>query len=258
MYLLNDMVNSKIQRLIHNSLSAVAVIFSVAAEPKSRSFIYFSKMNKNISILFIIFFNLIPILGVASFNWQPFEAFWFFWVETLIMALFNTIRIVYSQGQLPDDVNTNKPLVYHLDKGIKYLGIRIAIFLFYAIFIITFIGFVANVNKDKVAVVTTLLLQNKLFNAGLLISIFSQGYYLLMGFFRNGAFYTSTPDSFAAIFDGRQLVIHVAIVLGAFGAMFLEKNTSFGNYANIFIISLLCICKCIFDILNNTTADNTG
>lgn len=213
-------------------------------------------MNRKISILFIIFFNLIPVLGVASFNWQPFEAFWFFWVETIIIALFNTIRIVYSQGQLPPDVNINKPLVYHLNKGIKYLLIRIAIFVFYAIFIITFIGFVANVNKDKEAIISTLVFQNKLFNAGLLISIFSQGYYLFMSFFRNGAFYTSTPDSFASIFDGRQLVIHVAIVIGALGGIFLAKNTSFGNYSNIFIISLLCICKCMFDIINLGTAKN--
>ena len=199
---------------------------------------------------------MIPIIGVASFNWQPFEAFWFFWVETLIMTLFYTIQIVYSQGQLPDNVNTSKPLVYHLNRGIKYLLIRIAVFLFYAIFIIAFIGFVANVNKDKVAIISTLLFQNKLFNAGLLISIFSQGYYLLTGFFRNGAFYTSTPDSFTALFDGRQLVIHVAIILGALGGIFLAKNTSFGNYSNIIIISLLCICKCIFDIFNIRTADN--
>lgn len=213
-------------------------------------------MNKKISILFIIVFNLIPILGVASFNWQPFEAFWFFWVETLIMALFNTIKIVFSQGQLPDNINTNKPLVYHLNKGIKYLAIRIAIFLFYAIFIVTFIGFVANVNKDKLAVLTTLLFQNNLFNAGLLISIFSQGYYLLTGFFSNGVFYTSTPASFAAIFDGRQIVIHVAIVIGALGAIFMEKYTSFGSYGSIFIISLLCICKCIFDISTKCTINN--
>ena len=215
-------------------------------------------MNKRISILFIIVFNLIPILGVAFFLWQPFEAFWFFWVETLIMALFNAIRIVYSQGQVSENADTLQPLVYHLKGGLKYLAIRIVIFLFYAVFIITFIGFVANVNKDKVTVLTTLLFQNKLFNAGLLISIFSQGYYLITGFFRNGAFYTSSPDSYAAIFDGRQLVIHVAIVIGALGSIFLEKNTSFGNYGNIFIISLLCICKCFFDILNDgaTTTKN--
>jgi hypothetical protein len=79
-----------------------------------------------------------------------------------------------------------------------------------------------------------------------------------MGFFRNGAFYTSTPDSFAAIFDGRQLVIHIAIVIGALGAIFLQKNTSFGNYSSVFIISLLCICKCIFDILNTGTTSNNN
>jgi Family of unknown function (DUF6498) len=207
-------------------------------------------MDKKISILFIIAFNLVPIFGVASFNWQPFEAFWFFWVETLIMALFNTIRIIFSQGQPTENINIKKPLAYHLSKGIKYLIIRVAIFLFYAIFIITFIGFVANVSKDKSAVLTTILLQNKLFNMGLLISIFSQSYYLITGFFRNGAFYTATPDNFSALFDGRQLVIHIAIVLGAIGSIFLVKNTSFGNYGNIFIISLLCICKCIFDLFN--------
>lgn len=124
------------------------------------------------------------------------------------------------------------------------------VFLFYAIFIITFIGFVANTHGNKGEVLATLLFQNKLFNAGLLISIISQGYNLLMGFFRNGYFYTSTPDSFALIFDGRQLVIHIAIVVGALGSIFLEKNTSFGIYGNIFIIGMLCICKCIFDVFD--------
>jgi hypothetical protein len=205
-------------------------------------------MNKNIAVLFIIAFNVVPVFGVAFYNWQPFEAFWFFWVETLIMALFNTIRIIFSQDQPPENINTNQHLVYHFNKGIKYLFIRIAIFLFYAIFIIVFIGFVANVNKDKGVVLTTILFKNKLFNLGLLISIFSQGYYLIIAFFRNGAFFTASPDSYAAIFDGRQLVIHVAIVLGAFGSIFLVKNTSLGNYSGIFIISLLCICKCIFDV----------
>jgi len=207
-------------------------------------------MDKKTSILLIVVFNLIPIIGVAAFNWQPFEAFWFFWVETIVIAVFNTIRIIFSQGQTASTVNTNRPLVYHLKKGITYLIIRIAIFLFYAIFIITFIGFVANVNKDKEAVISILLFQDKLFNTGLLISIFTGLYYLIMGFFRTGAFYTSSPDSFTALFDGRQLVIHVAIVVGAMGSIFLARNTSFGNYGNIFIISLLCICKCMFDIFN--------
>jgi hypothetical protein len=211
-------------------------------------------MNKAINLSLIIIFNLVPIFGVAFYNWQPFEAFWFFWVETLVIAVFNMIRIVFSQGRSSIAVPAKLPMVYHISKGIKYLFIRIGIFFFYSIFIIVFIGFVANVNKDKSIVMSTILFQNKFFNLGLLISIASQCYYLINGFFRNGAFYTASPDNYGAIFDGRQLVIHVAIVVGAMGSMFIAEKTSYGNYANVFIISLLCICKCIFDILQSNNA----
>lgn len=209
-------------------------------------------MNKSISTAFIIIFNSIPIFGVAFYNWQPFEAFWFFWVETLVIAVFNTIRIVFSQGQSSQG-NTPVPLKFHIGKGIKYLSIRLAIFLFYSIFIIAFIGFVANPSKDKSIVFTTILFQNTFFNLGLLISIISQGYYLITNFFRTRAFVTATPDTYAAIFDGRQLVVHVAIILGGLGSIFLMKNTSFGNYGTVVMISLLCICKCTFDIFESKT-----
>ncbi len=210
-------------------------------------------MNRTIDRAFIIVFNLVPIFGVAFYKWQPFEAFWFFWVETLVIALFNTIRIVFSQSRTASDY-TQVPLVFHLAKGIKYFLIRMGVFLFYSIFIIAFIGFVANPNKDKSIVLTTILFQNTFFNLGLLISICSQGYFLIINFFRNGAYITSTPDNYTAVFDGRQLVIHVAVVLGAVGSMFLMKSTSFGNYGAVVIISLLCICKCIFDMLETDNA----
>lgn len=207
-------------------------------------------MNKHVVIFFIVAFNLVPIFGVVFYNWQPFEAFWFFWVETLIMAFFNCIRIVFSQNQQPAIVNIDSPLVYNVSKGIKYLLIRIGIFLFYSIFIITFIGFIANPNADKGTVLGTILFQNRFFNLSLLISIFSQSYYLIFYFFRNGAFVTAQPDSYTALFDSRQIVIHIAVVLGVFGSMYLVKNTSFGNYSSALIISLLCICKCATELFS--------
>ena len=216
--------------------------------------VLFYSMNKPVVIFFIVAFNLVPIFGVVFYNWQPFEAFWFFWVETLIMAFFNSIRIIYSQNQQPATTSTPSSLVYHFNKGIKYLLIRIGIFLFYSIFIIAFIGFIANKNADKSTVLSTLFFQDRFFNLSLLISIFSQTYYLVFYFFRNGTFITARPDSYAALFDSRQLVIHFAVVLGAFGSMFLSKSTYFGNYSNIFIISLLCFCKCAAELFNYKTA----
>ncbi|HSN61696.1 MAG TPA: DUF6498-containing protein [Ferruginibacter sp.] len=207
-------------------------------------------MKKNVVFFFIIAFNLVPVFGVFYYNWQPFEAFWFFWVETLIVAFFNFIRIVFSQGRQQAEVKSIQPLAYNFNKGIQYLLMRIGIFLFYSIFIIVFIGFVANKHADKYNVLTTLLFQNKFFNLSLLISIASQGYYLVFYFFRSGAYITARPDSYAAIFDSRQLVIHIAVVLGALGSIFLVKNTAYGNYSSTFIISLLCICKCAAELFN--------
>jgi Family of unknown function (DUF6498) len=214
-------------------------------------------MAKPVAIFFILAFNALPVFGVAFYGWQPFEAFWFFWLETLIIALFNTIRIVFSQAQQAGAVNTQQPLEYQFNKGIKYLFIRIAVFIFYSIFIITFIGFVANNSSDKSNVLSTLLLQNKFFNLGLLVSFFSQAYYLITGFFRNGRFFTAKADDYTALFDARQLVIHIAVVLGALGGIFLAKNTSLGNYSNVFIICLLCICKCVAELITYKKDDAT-
>ena len=207
-------------------------------------------MNKTVIFFFIIAFNLVPVFGVFFYNWQPFEAFWFFWVETLIVACFNCIRIVFSQGRQQEAVYTTQPLTYNINKGIKYLLIRIGIFLFYSVFIIVFIGFVANTHADKGNVLGTLLFQNRFFNLSLLISFVSQGYYLVFYFFRNGAYITALPESYTALFDSRQLVIHIAVILGALGSIFLTKNTAYGNYSSTFIISLLCICKCAAELFN--------
>ena len=86
---------------------------------------------------------------------------------------------------------------------------------------------------------------------GLLISITSQGYYLINDFFRNRGFITSTPGQYNALFDGRQIVVHVAVVLGGVISMFLMKITAYANLGAIVIISLLCICKCFYDIIEN-------
>lgn len=205
-------------------------------------------MNKWVIVFFIVAFNIIPIFGVLFYNWQPFEAFWFFWVETLIMAFFNCLRIIFSQNQSAMDAFSNQPLQLHFMKGIKYLLIRFGIFLFYAIFIIVFIGFLANNSDDKMTVLTTLVFRNQFFNLGLLISIVSQIYYLIFYFFRSGAYITSNPNNYTALFDTRQLIIHVAVVLGTFGSLFLIKNTAFGDYSGVFVISLLCIGKCVAEL----------
>ncbi len=194
----------------------------------------------------ILLFNIIPIFGVAFYNWSPFEVFWLFWMETLIIAVFNTVRVLYSQGEQPDVPYSNGSLKLNIGPAISYLVVRVIIFLFYSVFIITFIGIMANPKGDGVGSLAVIVFADKLFNLALLITIVSQAFYLIRYFFMNGAYRFSKRSDYTAIFDARQIVIHVAVVLGAVGASFLFKD---GNpNSAIWIIAVFCVVKTVVEL----------
>jgi hypothetical protein len=200
------------------------------------------------SWILIILFNLVPILGVAYYEWRPFDMFWLFWMETLVLSFFNAVRVLYSQGQSEGTLQEKQPLVYHTGAALKFLLGRVLIFLFYSLFIIVFIGFVNGPKDDAVHVVQTIFLGNRLFNWALLLGIAGQAFYLIKFFFMNGQYNYSKPSDYAILFDGRQLVIHVAVVLGSVGSAFLFKNTASKGYAGIWIIGVFCVAKCVWEL----------
>ena len=194
-------------------------------------------------LIAILVFNIIPLIGVAYYNWSPFEMFWLFWMETLIISVFNAIRVLFSQG-MHESGETFK--LNFLQAG-KYLLLKIIIFLFYSIFIILFIGFKSNKEGASLHTVTTIAFQNLLFNMALLLSIASNAFYLIKNFFANGAYRDTLPSDFPGLFDSRQIVIHVAVVLGAVGSSFLFEKSGNAHYSSIWIISIFCLVKCFFE-----------
>lgn len=204
-------------------------------------------MEHRISNLLVVFFNILPIIGVAFYNWLPFEMFWLFWVETLIIAAFNSIRVFYSQGHAFETFQDG-PLQFNGGKAFRYLLGRTLVFLFYSLFIIIFIGFLASPKKDSMHVLKTLAFANQFFNLALILCICSQAYYLIRYFFMNRAYYYSSADSFPILFDGRQIVIHIAVVVGAVGSTFLFKDNNNAQYASIWVIATLCLAKCVYEL----------
>lgn len=207
-------------------------------------------MANRFSYLVTIGFNCLPIIGVAFYNWMPFEMFWLFWVETLIISCFNCIRILFSQGYAANIPFAKVPLHFNVYKALRYLLGRILVFLFYSLFIIIFIGFLASPKDDAINVVKTLAFSNRLFNLALILCVVTQGYYLVRYFLMNRAYFYSGVADYPVIFDGRQIVIHVAVVLGAVGSTFLFKDVANPRYAAVWIIATLCLAKCVYEILS--------
>lgn len=158
-------------------------------------------MQKFFPVATIIMFNLVPIAGVLFYGWVPFEMFWLFWMETLVLTVFNSIRIIFSQGNSREIGVQDAALKLHVAQAIRYLNIRIFIFFFYALFIVVFIGFMTDRGSSAIHVAQTLALQNKLFNIALLFYAMSQVYYLVKYFFMAGTYQFSKPASFASLFS---------------------------------------------------------
>jgi hypothetical protein len=206
------------------------------------------------SWVLIIAFNMVPIIGVAYYHWLPFDMFWLFWVEALVLSFFNAVRVLFGQGQQPGTPPRPGRLTYHPGPAVKYMIGRFLIFLFYSLFIIVFIGVLGSPKEGRAAVFQTIVFGNPLFNWALLLGIAGQAFYLVKYFFLNGQYWYASPNDYPVLFDGRQLVVHVAVVLGAVGSQFFFKGMEGGSRAGLWVIAIFSVAKCVFELW----ADNRG
>lgn len=99
-------------------------------------------------------------------------------------------------------------------------------------------------------ILNVLFFKHKEFNYTLLAFIINQLMQFLFDFYGNGDYKRTHASDFASIFDGRQLVIHVAVVLsgviGAQGEIFNTKINA--NYLSLIMVGIFCVIKSIYEI----------
>jgi hypothetical protein len=58
----------------------------------------------------ILVLNLIPIVGVIYFHWEPMAIITMYWLESLIIGFFHVIKILLSKGEIGSlEINGGKP-----------------------------------------------------------------------------------------------------------------------------------------------------
>lgn len=193
-------------------------------------------MRKFNSIYSIFLFNMIPVAGVLWFNWRVFDMFWFFWLETLVISFFDSIKILFSQyGRTESEHRLN------YRAAIKFFIIRFIIFWFYLIFLVVFIGIMGKTSKGS-DMFRTLLFQDLVFNLSILLLIIVQINHLVKDFFMEKKHLQTAADSFSAVFDSRQIFMHIAIIVCAFLNMFLSDET----FVKFSVTLVFCLLKFFF------------
>jgi hypothetical protein len=162
--------------------------------------------------------NLYPVVGVLYFDWNVFALFYVFWLETVAMTFFTTLRILGAQAG-----GSPKP-AFRI--AFRYFIVRMFMLFFYLMFIVVFIGIMmASQHEKSYEWLMYFAFIDKSFKYSMIFyfvitSIFFWGQYV------HGKEYLKTdPEQFKNIlFDGRMMIIHIVLILGFFAFMFIEQR----------------------------------
>ncbi len=212
------------------------------------------------SFLTTILTNLMAIVGYWYFNWPLISIVYLYWVEGVIGVFFNGYKMLMAKGedQLQEQ---NKSSNFKWLLVFKLSLIKLAVYLFYWVFILVFVG-LKNDAENGVNNLMIIFFRNKEFNVLVLAFIIHQCVDVFFNFYYNGEYKRKSMNFFNSIFDARIIVIHVVIVLGVFASEFLSKYKNInGKLPGLAFVVILVILKLIAEIfryknLKNESAGN--
>lgn len=193
--------------------------------------------------------NIVPFLGVAFFDWSVFALIYAFWLETLSISFFNSIKILFAQ-------KTTRPSL-NIYKAFKYLVIRLFILLFYMLFIIVFIGIKITSTQQGGNFAADLLMLDTSFRFTMILFFIIKFIELIYHYFYLNGRKEESPDNFLGLFDARIVIIHVVIVLGVFAHQFfsekLDNHAGSVAFAGVFVFA-----KVIGERVSNSFSKKTS
>lgn len=205
--------------------------------------------------MFSLAFNLMPIYGVMAEGWSLFSVVYLYWMETLILAVFSVVKIMTARGKEPkssliaklDAMNPDGP---KWKIALKFLFWRVAILLFYLLFIVVFVGFISARKGEGMLNLKLVLFMDPVFNLTLLLYSVSLAMDMVWHYFGNGEYLVNHPKDYASFIDARTIVMHVVIVLGAVGYVKVKDMYPDNiELAQLYFIGIFVIVKTLADLI---------
>jgi hypothetical protein len=209
----------------------------------------------------LIVSNALPIYGAAIGKLVFFQVIYLYWFESLLLIGFDCIKIATARGAASegdvlvrlakeDSRQAEKPLGFgaRLSLILRTILVRVALLLFYLIFIVVFVGFQLTDKTHRVDVAMTMALRNPFFNTAVIIFLINMTVQLLGSFFLNGRYGTTSPNSYASLFDGRTILMHVMIVGSVFIHQFFFAHKRYEALGEIVYIGIFMLIRTLFDL----------
>ncbi len=206
----------------------------------------FQKRN---NFFYLLLTNSLILYGAIVNQWPIFLVIYGFWLETIIISIFETLKILFAKGE-----NSKPP---NMALATQYLLIKFGMLLFYLIFIVLFIGLFHSSKTDSIKILNAVYFRDKFFNAALLSMILGG----LLNFIV--IYWMELRTNFGAkhffnFLDARTLTIHLVIVIGTFALDFADKNLLFNENLDkkYVFLSIFILVKTIADLVSIQFSNN--
>lgn len=206
----------------------------------------FQKRN---NFFYLLLTNSLILYGAIVNKWPIFLVIYGFWLETIIISIFETLKILFAKGE-----NSKPP---NMALATQYLLIKFGMLLFYLIFIVVFIGLLHSSKTDSIKILNAVYFRDKFFNAALLSMILGG----LLNFIV--IYWMELRTNFGAkhffnFLDARTLTIHLVIVIGTFALEFADKNLLFNENLDkkYVFLSIFILVKTIADLVSIQFSNN--
>ena len=159
------------------------------------------------SVVALILANLVPVAGVICFGWEVFPLMFLFWSENVIVGVFNVLRMIFAMffkvGVLP---------------MIPFFCVHYGLFTYvHGVFVVALFG--GGINQHggfpSPEMFWQIMRENHLSWAVLGLAV-SRGISFATNYVGQGEFRRITPGQLMAQPYGRIVVLHVALLGGAF------------------------------------------
>lgn len=176
-----------------------------------------------------------------------------FWLDTLILSVIDSIAILLAQNIDPEKQNKTW---FKVRWAAIFLITRVAILLFYALFMVVFIGLMAHGGGFSKEVMLALVFKNRWFNLGILSFAVAQIAQLIFNYILPKRYLQTSPADYIGCFDPRIIVLHVVIVLGAFVNQHFASDPNGPVYAEYTLIALFLLAKIVLDLVMANRVQN--
>jgi len=168
-------------------------------------------------ILLIVIGNIIPLIGVLFFNWEIGHIITLYWIENIILGLWNIPRILFAG----EDTNRFKNLPITI-----FFVVHYGIFCFvHGIFIVGLVTYSQIESFDNIAgaeiLSTVSSFASVTFTIGVISMFISIGWDVVKNYILNEEHKKWKASKAMSYPYAHIVVVHVAIFAGAFGAVLL-------------------------------------